>query len=147
MPLGPGSSPLTLVFGTSGAGTAVGIGAAASTLFVMVAEQTVRVPPPFDEPLHWSMMKARPEDCVPLAVQVNEAPPPFPEPLHWVIVALVVVAGSGLQARTVPVVAEPTHWLTVAAVTVGAGVIPMKLLVTTTLHRSVPPPPLMEPSH
>jgi len=141
---------LTPVFGTDdvdGPTLALGAGLAASTLFVMLAEHTVRVPPPLDEPLHWLIVTARPEDWVPDAVQVSDAPPSLPEPLHWVIVAVVVVAGSGLQALTVPVVTDPLHWLTVASVTVGGGVIPTKLFVTRMLHRSVPPPPLIEPLH
>jgi hypothetical protein len=109
------------------------------------AEHTVRVPPPLAESLHWLIPTTRPEDRVPVAVHVSDAPPPLPEPLHCVITAPVVVAGKGLQAFTVPVVTEPTHWLTVTAVTVA--VTPTKLFVTTTLHRSVPPPPLIEPLH
>lgn len=129
-----------LAFGMVGDGVAV-----RPILLVILAEQTVRVPPPLAEPLHWLISTVWPADWVPVAVQVSEAPPPLPEPLHWVIVAPVVVAGNGLQIISVPVVTEPTHWFTVTAVT--AGLRPTKLFVTTTLHRSVPPPPLIEPSH
>ena len=115
------------------------------TVFSRRAEHTVRVPPPLAEPLHWLIVTTRPEDWLPVAVQVRDVPPPLAEPLHCVMAAPVVFAGYGLQAFTVPVVTDPTHWLTVAAVT--DGVKPTKLLVTNTLHRSVPPPPLIEPLH
>ena len=66
------------------------------------------------------------------------------EPLHWVMVALVVLAGKGSHSLAMPS-PEPTHWFTVAAV---APVLdPTKLLVTLTLQRRVPPPPLIELLH
>ena len=66
-------------------------------LLVTFAEQMIRAPPPLAEPLHWLILRAAPEDFVPVAVQVEEAsrPPPFAEPLHWVIVAPEAVAGKG----------------------------------------------------
>jgi hypothetical protein len=63
------------------------------------------------------------------------------EPLHWVIAAP-VVDSKGLQPVVPP---EPTHWFTVRVSL--PGLISVKLFVTDTLHRSVPPPPLAEPSH
>ena len=54
---------LTPVFGTDDVDGAT-LALAASTLFVMFAEHTVRVPPPLDEPLHWLIVTARPEDWV-----------------------------------------------------------------------------------
>jgi hypothetical protein len=85
---------------------------------------------------------------VPVAVQVEPGtvPPPSADPLHCVIVAPVVLAGVGSQMIMLPApLQEPTHWFTVAAV---APVLrPMNLLVTTTLQRRVPPPPLIEALH
>ena len=70
--------------------------------------------------------------------------PPLAEPLHWVMVALVVLAGKGSHSLAMPS-PEPTHWFTVTAV---APVLdPTKLLVTSTLQRSVPPPPLIASLH
>ena len=40
---------------------------------------------------------------------------------------------------------EPTHWFTVASV--APGLTPMKSFVTSTLQRSVPPPPLIASLH
>jgi len=117
-------------------------------LFVTFAEQMIRAPPPLAEPLHWLILRAAPEDFVPVAVQVEDAtrPPPFAEPLHWVIVAPEVVAGKGSQTIVMPPPpAEPTHWFTVAAV--APGLRPMNSFVTLTLQRSVPPPPLIELLH
>jgi len=125
------------------AGVAPGEALGAAALLVMFAEQMIRAPPPLAEPLHWLILRAAPEDFVPVAVQVEEAtrPPPFAEPLHWVIVAPEVVAGKGSQTILMPPPpAEPTHWFTVAAV--APGLTPMKLFVILTLHRSVASPPL-----
>jgi len=52
-----------------------------NTLLIL-AEQTVRVPPPLLEPLHWLIRTASPVERVPVAVQVSDVPPPLPEPLH-----------------------------------------------------------------
>ena len=66
------------------------------------------------------------------------------EPLHWVMVAFVVVAGKGSHSLATPS-PEPTHWFVVAVD--APGLRPTKLLVTFTLQRSVPPPPLIESLH
>ena len=60
------------------------------------------------------------------------------------IVAPVVVAGNGSQPVVIPP-PEPTHWFTVAAVV--PALTPLKLFVTRTLQRRVPPPPLIESLH
>src|ERR1700675_3480804 len=63
----------------------------ATCLFVMVAEQMTRAPPPLAEPLHWLMRTPWDEGFVPEAVDSSRTRvPPLAEPLHWVIVALVV---------------------------------------------------------
>lgn len=117
----------------------------ATCLFVMLAEQMTRAPPPLAEPLHWLIRTPWDEGFVPEAVHSRRTRvPPLAEPLHWVIVALVVVAGKGSQLFAMPS-PEPTHWLIVAAF---APVLrPTKLLMTWTLQRSVPPPPLIELLH
>src|SRR5687768_13849412 len=115
----------------------------------MLAEQTSRLPPPLAEPLHWLIRTTRPADSVPLALQIRPTSvPPFAEPLHCVIVAPVVVAGNGSHTIVAPMAPDspdPTHWLTVTAVSFGS--ISTKLLVTSTLHRRTPPPPLIESLH
>ena len=111
----------------------------------MLAEQMTRAPPPLVEPLHWLIRTLWAEDFVPVAVHCRlTRVPPLAEPLHWVIVAPVVLAGNGSQLLAMPS-PEPTHWFTVAAV--ARAFSPMKLFVTRTLQRSVPPPPLVEALH
>ncbi len=67
-------------------GLAVGVGVATcANALVTVAEQFVRAPPPFAEPLHWSTFTRKPATVVEvvLTVQVNPTlVPPLPEPLH-----------------------------------------------------------------
>ena len=97
------------------------------------------------EPLHWLILTDLPPVFVPEAVHFSwTRVPPLAEPLHWVIVALVVVAGNGSHSLATPS-PEPTHWFLVAVV--APGLRPTKLLVTFTLQRSVPPPPLIESLH
>jgi hypothetical protein len=117
-----------------------------------LAEQTTRAPPPLAEPLHWLIVTGWAEAIVPVAVQVRPTGEvrvkPLAEPLHWVIAAPVIVLGKGSQWivwPTMPPAPEPTHWFTVAAVEPGLTL--MKLFVTLTLQRSVPPPPLIESLH
>jgi hypothetical protein len=118
---------------------------AATTTLVMLEEQMTNAPPPFAELLHWLIVTLEVADAVPAAVQVNATSvPPLAESLHCVIVAPLVVAGNGSQPKVMPP-PEPTHWLTVALV--EPGLRPMKLFVTWTLQRSVPPPPLIAPLH
>ena len=130
----------------AGASVEVGGGVVEVTRrFVMVAEQMTRAPPPLAEPLHWLILTPWDEGFVPVAVQVRPTSvPPLAEPLHCVIVAPVVLAGKGLQPVVMPP-PEPTHWFTVAAV--EPGLMPTKSLMTVTLQRSVPPPPLIELLH
>ncbi len=83
--------------------------AALTTRFVMLAEQMTSAPPPFVELLHWLILTPWTADFVPEAVHCRRTSvPPLAEPLHWVIVALVVVAGNGLQLLAMPS-PEPTH--------------------------------------
>jgi len=118
---------------------------AAAITLVMLEEQMTNAPPPFAESLHWLTVTLAVADAVPVAVQVNATRvPPLAEPLHCVIVAPLVVAGNGSQPMVMPP-PEPTHWLTVALV--EPGLRPMKLFVTWTLQRSVPPPPLIAVLH
>lgn len=117
---------------------------AVTTRLTMLAEQITSAPPPFADPLHW-LIRTPPTARVPVALHRRPTSvPPFADPLHWVIAAPVVVAGNGSQFLVMPP-PEPTHWLTVAACVVGFE--PTKLFVTWTLHRSVPPPPLIESLH
>src|ERR1035437_9695440 len=123
----------------------VGGGVPLTALLIRLAEQMTRAPPPLAEPLHWLTVTPWAEAIVPVAVQVRPTRvPPLAEPLHWVIAAPVVLAGKGSQPVVIPP-PEPTHWFTVAAV--EPGLTPEKLVVTTTLHRLVPPPPLIESLH
>ena len=111
----------------------------------MLAEQMTRAPPPLADPLHWLIRTPLDEGFVPDAVHFScTRVPPLAEPLHCVIVALVVVAGNGSHSLAMPS-PDPTHWFVVAAV--APGLRPTKLLVTLTLQRSVPPPPLIESLH
>ncbi len=74
--------------------------------------------------------------------------PPLPVPLHWVMTAPEVVAGNGSHTIVEPMAPDspdPLHWFTVTAGRVG--LIPTKLFVTVTVHRSWPPPPLTESLH
>jgi hypothetical protein len=74
-------------------------------------------------------------------------PPPLPDELHWFTLALVVLAGNGLQSTVgavPPPVPDALHWFVVADVGV---VVPVMLLITSTVHSTVPPPPLPEPLH
>jgi hypothetical protein len=74
-------------------------------------------------------------------------PPPVPAELHWVTVALVVLAGNGLQAVVgcvPPPVPAELHWFTVTGVGVA---VPVMLLMMWTLQVTVPPPPFPEPLH
>ena len=144
---GPRASLETAIVSVAGdVGVAVDppVAAAGTRRFVIFVEQMTRAPPPLAEPLHWLTRTPCEAGFVPLAVQVSwtRVPPPA-EPLHCVIVAFVVVAGNGSQP--VVMLPEPTHWFTVAAVAPAA--VPTKLLVTRTLQRRVPPPPLIEPLH
>ena len=111
----------------------------------MFAEQMTRAPPPLAEPLHWLTRTLAAEDFVPVAVHFSwTRVPPLAEPLHWVMVALVVLAGNGSHSLATPS-PDPTHWF---LVDVDAPALrPTKLLVTLTLQRSVPPPPLIESLH
>lgn len=138
-----------------GVGLAVGLGeglaCAAVTLSVRLVRQVTVAPPPLPEPLHWLTVTFRSEVVVDPEVTVHLTrcvpPPPLPESLHWVTVALVVLAGNGLQA-TVGAVPPPSpdllHWLTVAEVGVA---LPVMLLITSTVQVTVPPPPFPEPLH
>ena len=123
--------------------------AAGPTALTTLAEQMTRAPPPLAEPWHCRIVTGRAEAIVPVAVQVSPTRvPPLAVPLHCVIAALVVVAGNGSQLivwPTIPLAPEPTHWFTDAAV--DPGLTHTKLLVTLTLQRRVPPPPLMESLH
>ncbi len=111
----------------------------------MLDEQMTSPPPPFVESLHWLMVTAWAGVCVPLAVHVRPTSvPPLADPLHCVIVAPVVVAGKGSQPLVIPS-PDPTHWLMVTGVDVALT--PTKVLVTWTLQRRVPPPPLVAPLH
>lgn len=122
-----------------------GVEAWVTRRLVMFAEQMTSAPPPLAEPLHWLILTARLDDFVPEAVHLKPTSvPPLAEPLHWVIVAPVVVAGNGSQPVVIPP-PDPTHWFLV--LTDEPGLMPTKLFVTRTLHRSVPPPPLMESLH
>ena len=80
-------------------------------------------------------------DCVPVAGRrwTNAA---LADPLHCVIVAPAAVAGTHPTVKPSP---EPTHWLTVASIGLGSSA--TYVFVRLTLHRSVPPPPLIEPLH
>ena len=86
----------------TGVEVAVGVGVAtARRLVVMLDRQVNRVPPLFPVPLHWLIrtgIAGLTVDAVP-TVQAAVEPPPVTEPLHCVIVALVVVAGNGSQAK------------------------------------------------
>ena len=113
--------------------------------FEMFAEQMTRAPPPLAEPLHWLTLTLAAEDLVPVAVHFScTRVPPLAEPLHWVMVALVVLAGKGSHSFAMPS-PEPTHWFLVDVDAPAPR--PTKLLVTLTLQRSVPPPPLIESLH
>jgi len=106
-------------------------------------------PPPFPEPLHWSMVTGSAEvwvDGVTVHFTRMVPPPPLPELLHWVIVALVVLPiGIHTTVGWVPPPwPDPLHWLTVAG---PIGATPVMLLTRWTLHVTVDPPPLPEPSH
>ena len=80
-----------------------------TTWLVMLAEQSIRPPPPEPEPLHWLIVMTRAEAIVPLAMQsIPTRWPPLAEPLHWVIAASTVVAGKGSQPVVMPS-PEPTH--------------------------------------
>lgn len=66
---------------------------------MIVALHVTVPPPPLPEPLHWSMLTARPAVRVAgSTVQRTRAvpPPPFPELLRWVMLAPLVLP-SGLQ--------------------------------------------------
>ncbi|MEJ7696052.1 MAG: hypothetical protein WKF78_05370 [Candidatus Limnocylindrales bacterium] len=131
--------------GAVAVGGAVGGGGAAMKLLSIFEEQMTSPPPPLADPLHWLIVTPRLEDSVPVAVQVSPTRvPPFAEPLHCVIVASTAVAGNGSQPLVSPS-PEPTHWFTVALVVFGS--MPTKLLVTWTLQRREPPPPLVDPLH
>ena len=128
-----------------GEAEALGDGLAGAALLVTFEEQIARAPPPLAEPLHWLIARAGADATVPVALQVRPTSvPPLADPLHWVIVAPVVVAGNGLHPVVMPP-PDPTHWLTVAAV--EPGLTPAPSYVTVTLHRSVPPPPLIASLH
>jgi len=104
----------------------------------MLAEQITNDPPPLAESLHWLIVTPWAAAWVPTAVQIRPTSvPPLADPLHCVMVAPEVVAGNGTQPMVMPP-PEPTHWLTVAAV--GVALTPMKVLMTSTLQRNVPPP-------
>ncbi len=73
------------------------------------------------------------------------APPPLPASLHWVIVAL-GAAPAGLQetvGAVPPPAPDPLHWLMVAG---DVAATPVMLLMMRTVHVTLPPPPLPEPS-
>ncbi len=135
-----------------GVGVTVGVGDGGTvTLLVRLVRQVTVAPPPFPEPLHWSTETVRSDVVVEPEPTVHRTrrvpPPPFPDPLHWVTVAPLVVAGKGLQTvvgTVPPPVPAELHWLTVADVGV---VVPVMLLMTSTVHSTVPPPPLPEPLH
>ncbi|MDQ3149511.1 MAG: hypothetical protein M3Q38_06270, partial [Chloroflexota bacterium] len=111
----------------------------------MLAEQITNDPPPLAESLHWLIVTPWAAAWVPTAVQIRPTSvPPLADPLHCVMVAPEVVAGNGTQPMVMPP-PEPTHWLMVAAV--GVALTPMKVLMTSTLQRNVPPPPLVESLH
>ncbi len=107
---------------TAGAvGTAVGAGGpgAATTRFETVAWQMVSAPPPFAEPLHWSMFTASVVVVVDVPSTEQVKPtlvPPLPEPLHCPTVAALtevtpgVFTGVQVPGAPVPVIVEPTHW-------------------------------------
>ncbi len=82
---------------------------------------------------------------MPVAVQVNSTRvPPLADPLHCVMVAPEVVEGNGSHVLAIPS-PDALHWLTVMADSPEAT--PMNSLVTSTLHRSVPPPPFVDALH
>ena len=122
-----------------------------SALFVSDAVQVTTEPPPLAVLLHWLIETGSCELTVEgVTVQVTRsgAPPPLVDPLHWVIVALVVLAGNGLQLRVGagPDAPDPLHWLTVAAVTPVVAS-PVMLLVTYTLQITLAPPPFAAKLH
>ena len=53
-------------------------------LVVMLVEQTILLPPPLVEPLHWLILTGSEALTVPDAIQLDgeTSPPPLPEPLH-----------------------------------------------------------------
>jgi hypothetical protein len=64
---------------------------------------------------------------------------PLADPLHWVMVAREVVAGNGSQ----PVEAVARTDALVDGHPVDVALTPTNVLVTCTLQRRVPPPPLV----
>ena len=97
----------------------VPVGESPATWFVTVAWQRTSAPPPFPEPLHWSMWMGNELLVVDDAatVQTNATlVPPLPEPLHWPTVAAPteempgVLAGLQLPGAPLPVISEPMHW-------------------------------------
>ena len=90
----------------------MGVGAAATKLFVNAVVQVTVLPPPFEEPLHWLMVIGN-ADTTPVTSHLTriDPPPPVADPLHCVTVAPVVLATG---AHTVvgwvpPPVPEPMH--------------------------------------
>jgi hypothetical protein len=136
---------------TVGDGVTVGVGEGWEMLLVRPVRHVTVAPPPFPEPTHWLTDTTMSGVVVEFELTVHctrcVPPPPFPELLHWVTLAPLVVAGNGLQ-RTVGAVPPPSpdvlHWLTVAEVGVTVAVM---LLMTSTVHTTVPPPPFPEPLH
>ena len=130
----------------------VGAGAGAGVMLVVIPVRQVTVaPPPLPEPLHWLTETRSADDVVEPELTVHRTlcvpPPPLPELLHWVTIALVVLAGNGSHAvvgAVPPPVPEALHWLTVADVGVPD---PVMLLMTSTVHSTVPPPPFPDPLH
>jgi hypothetical protein len=125
--------------------------AAAVTMLRIEALHVTKPPPPLPEPTHWWIWTGRAEVIVESPATEHRtrwvAPPPLPELLHWVTVASDVPAVAGLHAVVgwvPPPCPAVLHWLTVAAATVPE---PVTLFVTFTEQRTVPPPPLPEPSH
>ncbi|MEO7442268.1 MAG: hypothetical protein ABIW46_01895 [Acidimicrobiales bacterium] len=132
--------------GSTGAGCTGGAGI---TLLVIEAVHVTVAPPPFPDPLHWSIVTGSAVEVVD-AVTVHFTrivpPPPLPELLHWVTVAL-MVAPSGLHdvvGWVPPPRPEPLHWLMVAGVGVDT---PVMLFTTRTEQVTAPPPPFPDPSH
>ncbi len=133
----------------------VAVGVAAKNWFVTVARHLTSEPPPFAEPLHWSMFTGSEEVMVDstLTMQMNPTlVPPLPDPLHWPTVASDtdvtpgVLAGLQIAGAPGPLITEPMHWYTVARAGISDGTA-LKWLFTVTVQMTTPPPPLPEPLH